>query len=105
MDGKQRFKRKLLKLQLNFLKVQTTGVVKTGGYRYEDSTRYIGDWNQKGQKHGMGHLLIPDGTRYGKIQHLKCKTRKELKNVHTDGSFNNGLCNGLGVMNFPDGSK
>lgn len=43
-----------------------TGVAKTGGHRYEDGTRYIGDWNQKGQKHGMGHLLLPDGTRYGK---------------------------------------
>jgi hypothetical protein len=42
-----------------------TGVAKTGGHRYEDGTRYIGDWNQKGQKHGMGHLLLPDGTRYG----------------------------------------
>jgi MORN repeat len=42
-----------------------TGAVKTGGFRYEDGTRYIGDWNQKGQKHGMGHLLLPDGTRYG----------------------------------------
>jgi hypothetical protein len=42
-----------------------TGVAKTGGFRYDDSTRYIGDWNQKGQKHGMGHLLLPDGTRYG----------------------------------------
>lgn len=42
-----------------------TGVVKCGGYRYDDGTRYIGDWNSKGQKHGMGHLLLPDGTRYG----------------------------------------
>lgn len=63
-----------------------TGVAKTGGFRYEDGTRYIGDWNQKGQKHGMGHLLLPDGTRY-------------------DGSFVNGVCSGLGIMNFPDGSK
>jgi hypothetical protein len=52
--------------------VQTTGVVKTGGYRYEDGTRYIGDWNQKGQKHGMGHLLLPDGTRYGKYPSHYC---------------------------------
>lgn len=65
-----------------------TGVVKTGGFRYDDGTRYIGDWNQRGQKHGnvflsigkfhrksllsfspflgMGHLLLPDGTRYGR---------------------------------------
>lgn len=49
---------------LLLLTVQT-GVVKTGGFRYDDGTRYIGDWNQKGQKHGMGHLLLPDGTRYG----------------------------------------
>ena len=62
------------------------GVVKTGAYRYEDGTRYVGDWNQRGQKHGMGHLSLPDGTRY-------------------DGAFQNGLCFGLGVMCFPDGAK
>lgn len=64
----------------------TTGVVKCGGYRYEDGTKYIGDWNAKGQKHGMGHLALSDATRY-------------------DGSFCNGMCSGLGVMRFPDGSK
>lgn len=31
-----------------------------------DGSRYIGEWNQKGQKHGLGHLLLPDGTRYGR---------------------------------------
>lgn len=34
------------------------GVAKRGGYRYEDGTRYIGDWNSRGQKHGMGHLIL-----------------------------------------------
>lgn len=34
----------------------------------------------------MGHLLLTDGTRF-------------------DGSFSNGLCSGLGVMHFTDGSK
>jgi hypothetical protein len=63
-----------------------TGVVKTGAYRYQDGTQYVGDWNQRGQKHGMGHLCLSDGTRY-------------------DGSFHNGLCAGLGVMCFPDGAK
>jgi hypothetical protein len=62
------------------------GVVKTGAYRYQDGTQYVGDWNQRGQKHGMGHLSLPDGTRY-------------------DGAFQNGLCAGLGVMCFPDGAK
>lgn len=40
---------------MNFLVV---GVAKRGGYRYEDGTRYIGDWNSRGQKHGMGHLIL-----------------------------------------------
>jgi hypothetical protein len=62
------------------------GVVKTGAYRYPDGSRYVGDWNQRGQKHGMGHLCLPNGTRY-------------------DGAFQNGLCTGLGVMCFPDGAK
>lgn len=52
-------------LQILFMFAAQTGVVKTGGFRYDDGTRYIGDWNQKGQKHGMGHILLPDGTRYG----------------------------------------
>lgn len=63
-----------------------SGVVKCGGYRYEDGTRFIGDWNKKGQKHGLGHYLLSDGTRY-------------------DGSFSNGLCSGLGVLKFADGAK
>ncbi|XP_026745549.1 MORN repeat-containing protein 4 homolog [Trichoplusia ni] len=62
------------------------GVVKTGAYKYEDGTRYVGEWNSKGQKHGMGHLVLPDGTRY-------------------DGALIGGLCSGLGVMAFPDGAK
>lgn len=56
--------------QILFMFAVQTGVVKTGGFRYDDGTRYIGDWNQKGQKHGMGHLLLPDGTRYGGLNLL-----------------------------------
>lgn len=37
---------------------KVTGVAKRGGYRYDDGTRYIGDWNSRGQKHGMGHLIL-----------------------------------------------
>ncbi len=61
-------------------------MVKCGGYKYDNGARYIGDWNKKGQKHGLGHLLLKDGTRY-------------------DGAFSNGLCSGLGVMVFNDGSR
>lgn len=68
------------------LALKCHGIVKNGGFRYEDGTKYIGDWNHKGQKHGMGHLALDDGTRY-------------------DGAFSNGLCSGLGVMRFPDGAK
>lgn len=61
-------------------------MVKNGAHKYQDGTRYIGDWNGKGLKHGAGSLLLPDGIRY-------------------DGGFQNGLCSGLGVMVFPDGAK
>lgn len=49
--------------QTNFFLVffhnkKVTGVAKRGGYRYDDGTRYIGDWNSRGQKHGMGHLIL-----------------------------------------------
>ncbi|XP_071443135.1 MORN repeat-containing protein 4 homolog isoform X2 [Hetaerina americana] len=62
------------------------GVAKMGSYRWDDGSMYVGDWNVRGQKHGMGHLTLPDGTRY-------------------DGAFDSGLCGGLGVMRFPDGAK
>ncbi|XP_024084514.1 MORN repeat-containing protein 4 homolog isoform X2 [Cimex lectularius] len=62
------------------------GVVKTGGYVFEDGTKYIGDWNSKGQMHGLGILLLPNYTRY-------------------HGTFLANVCSGLGVMNFPDGAK
>lgn len=42
-------------------------MVKCGGYRYEDGTRYIGDWNHKGQKHGMGHLILPGKNFLNKV--------------------------------------
>lgn len=61
-------------------------MVKSGAYRYDDGTKYVGDWNGRGLKHGAGSLLTPDGTRY-------------------EGGFQNGLCYGLGVLVFPDGAK
>ncbi|XP_026466575.1 MORN repeat-containing protein 4 homolog, partial [Ctenocephalides felis] len=61
-------------------------VVKTGSYRFSDGSRYFGEWNKRGQKHGVGHLLFKNRTRY-------------------DGQFANGLFSGLGVLCFADGSK
>lgn len=65
---------------------QIVGAVKVGGWCYEDRSRYIGEWNQRGLRHGLGHLQLPDGTRY-------------------DGNFSNGLYTGLGCLWFSDGSK
>lgn len=62
------------------------GVAKNGAYKYDDGTKYIGDWNTRGLKHGAGLLVLPDGTRY-------------------DGGFQHGLCSGLGIIVFPDGAK
>lgn len=53
---------------------------------YEDGTKYIGDWNDRGQKHGLGHVQLKDNTRY-------------------EGGFSNGLCSGLGVLQYPDGTR
>lgn len=62
------------------------GITKNGAFKYDDGSRYVGDWNNKGLKHGLGSLLFPDGSRY-------------------DGWFNNGLFSKLGVIIFPDGAK
>lgn len=61
-------------------------VAKFGAYVYGDGTKYIGDWNDRGQKHGLGHVLLKDNSRY-------------------EGGFVNGLCWGLGVLQYPDGAR
>jgi len=53
---------------------------------YEDGSKYIGDWNDRGRKHGLGHVQLKDNTRY-------------------EGGFSNGLCSGLGVLQYPDGAR
>lgn len=58
----------------------------TGGYKFEDGSAYVGEWNKNGIRQGLGHILLSDGTRY-------------------DGSFNNGVFHGLGVLSFADGAK
>ncbi|XP_063912981.1 MORN repeat-containing protein 4 homolog [Zophobas morio] len=62
------------------------GTAHSGGFRYENGMVYVGTWNTEGQKHGYGHLLIPQGTRY-------------------DGFFHENLFTGLGLLTFPDGAK
>lgn len=55
-------------------------------YEYADGSKYLGDWNEFGQRHGFGHLVLPDSTRY-------------------DGIFHKGHFLGLGVLRFPDGAR
>lgn len=112
-------------------------VVKCGGFRYDDGTRYIGEWNTRGQKHGMGHLLLPgerpvsqsiifslikllennlSGSELNLFIHINffsfftltlpiSSTPPISDGTRYDGCFMKGLCNGLGVMTFPDGAK
>lgn len=61
-------------------------IAATGGHRYNNEGVYVGSWNTNGQKHGQGHEIFPNGTRY-------------------DGLYEDGLFNGLGVLSFPDGAK
>ena len=57
-----------------------------GSYRYNDGSEYIGEWDSKGQRHGVGQLTSQDGSVYV-------------------GQFQHGLCSGLGVLVFSDGAR
>ncbi len=57
-----------------------------GGYQYKDGACYYGGWNEMGQRHGFGHLILTDGARY-------------------DGHFRGGSFSGLGVLQFPNGTR
>ncbi|XP_037092851.1 MORN repeat-containing protein 4 homolog [Pollicipes pollicipes] len=59
---------------------------KYGSYSYPDGSSFVGEWNDKGQRHGLGHMSLTDGAVY-------------------DGGFSNGFFNGLGVIVFSDGAK
>ncbi len=45
-----------------------------------------GEWNEDGQRHGLGQLIFNDQAKYR-------------------GRFENGLFSGLGSISYPDGSK
>ena len=55
-------------------------------YRYPDGSEYNGEWNDDGQRNGFGVMKFPDGSQYY-------------------GSFNQGLCDGHGIMIFSDHSR
>jgi hypothetical protein len=76
-----------------------------GTYRYPDGSEYTGneiiksiennsfrlsktkgEWNEDGQRHGLGQLVFTDQAKYR-------------------GRFENGLFSGLGSISYPDGSK
>jgi hypothetical protein len=73
-----------------------------GIFRYPDGSEYtgknkirsiknylffsLGEWNEDGQRHGLGHLIFNDQAKYR-------------------GRFENGLFSGLGSISYPDGSK
>merc|ERR1712170_328355 len=72
-------------------KVDHTGVrskisIMPTKYKYPDGSEYIGEWNDEGQRHGLGQISFPEGARY-------------------HGQFENGLSTGLGIMTFGDGSR
>lgn len=61
-------------------------IIMHASYKYPDGSEYNGEWNDNGQRHGFGTMTFPDGTRY-------------------TGNFENGLCQGYGVMLLADGSR
>ena len=55
-------------------------------YPYPNGSEYVGEWDKKGQRSGLGHLAFPDNSEYF-------------------GQFHDGLTTGLGAMLFADGSR
>ena len=61
-------------------------VAMRGTYQYPDGSEYKGEWSAEGQRDGYGVMKFVDGSQYF-------------------GMFKAGLCQGLGVMIFSDGSR
>lgn len=61
-------------------------MVKKGGWQYSDGTKYLGGFDAKGEKQGLGSIKLNNGTTY-------------------HGMFLNDLPHGLGVTIFPDGAR
>ena len=55
-----------------------------GEHSYEDGSIYYGQWNSEGKKHGIGKYTLSDG-----------------KSIYV-GEFNQGSCEGLGVLTTPN---
>lgn len=55
-------------------------------YQYPDGSEYDGDWNEQGQRQGLGKMKFADGSYYV-------------------GRFDQGMSNGQGVMTLADGSR
>ena len=55
-------------------------------FKYPNKCEYIGEWDKKGQRWGMGQFIFENGTEYF-------------------GSFREGLTSGLGIMYLADGSR
>ena len=54
--------------------------------RFDRNPILLGEWNEDGQRHGLGQLIFNDQAKYR-------------------GRFENGLFAGLGSICYPDGSK
>ncbi|EDO43482.1 predicted protein [Nematostella vectensis] len=64
----------------------TAGAVAWQRFTYPGGDIYEGEWSEEGRKHGYGMLVMTDGTKFV-------------------GKFMLGLCQGPGLLKFPDGSS
>lgn len=51
-----------------------------------DLGKYDGETNERGERHGFGRAVLPDGSQY-------------------EGNYENGKRNGFGVYRFKSGAK
>ena len=66
-----------------------TETIQLDAVQLEDGSVYIGEWNFKGEFHGLGKLLLPDGTEIEGW--FRCgKTTYRARIVHPDGDLYEG---------------
>ncbi|CAG9311845.1 unnamed protein product [Blepharisma stoltei] len=78
-------------------------------FELEDGSIYEGEWNEQGERHGLGTEISPDGAKY--IGYFKNNEKSgNGRLIQADGEvyqgeFKKGRPNGVGTMQKTDGSR
>ncbi|KAG7169623.1 MORN repeat-containing protein 4-like [Homarus americanus] len=79
------------------------GVVKYGSHKHDDGTHYVGDWNEKGQKHEATFHRYEGEFMQGWFHGHGIFWRND--NMRFEGEFRGGRIWGHGLVTYADGSN